>query len=323
MKGQKGQALLLVLAFLAVGSLLIAPALNYTFSGLRAVDINERALTRMYDADSAIEDALWKLLNEYLGTFNTSSPEIIDSFTTEAGKNAHISITIPSVPAAEDLATGGGLHHLTFEVVPNWLDPPPEGETSTVSYIMRIQMNSFSMTKFVYTLPKGMTYVSGSSYDAGPMKQALMVWTAPIDFGFNPPHVSLKDNGVWVDMTSRTFTIIYAPAPVPFTPTVNTLFITTADGRQTLDFRPVYSGSGNWTLVSTFKAQGTPPWGINYVEPAVFVGGFGTIIDQQSAALGVSMYTILIVIDGVTYQVVVGYDTATGKFNIVSYQVVG
>ncbi|GAJ12229.1 unnamed protein product, partial [marine sediment metagenome] len=40
MKGQKGQAFILVLLLLAVGALLIVPILDYTTTGLRAQQIS-------------------------------------------------------------------------------------------------------------------------------------------------------------------------------------------------------------------------------------------------------------------------------------------
>lgn len=53
-----------------------------------------------------------------------------------------------------------------------------------------------------------------------------------------------------------------------------------------------------------------------------FNGGFGSINIDQTAAMGVAMYTIRIPIGGVIYEVVVGYDSATGTFKIVSCKIV-
>ena len=61
MKKQRGQALILVLIALAVGSLLIIPTLNYLNTGLLRTRISERLLLQQYAADAAVEYSLWQL----------------------------------------------------------------------------------------------------------------------------------------------------------------------------------------------------------------------------------------------------------------------
>ena len=60
-KGQKGQALILVLIALAFGSLLITPTLNYVSTGLLEIRVAEDLLRRQYAADAAVEYSLWQL----------------------------------------------------------------------------------------------------------------------------------------------------------------------------------------------------------------------------------------------------------------------
>ena len=50
--------------------------------------------------------------------------------------------------------------------------------------------------------------------------------------------------------------------------------------------------------------------------------GSDTVTFTQTAAVGVAMYTVLVPVGEVTYQVVVAYDSTTGSFKIISYQIV-
>lgn len=60
---QNGQALVLALAFFALGSLMIAPMLSLMGTGLNAGVTTEDKLDQLYDADAGIQDALWKINN--------------------------------------------------------------------------------------------------------------------------------------------------------------------------------------------------------------------------------------------------------------------
>ncbi len=60
---QSGQALILALALLGVGSLLIAPMLSFMGTGLNAGVIAEDKMDELYDADAGVQDAMWKINN--------------------------------------------------------------------------------------------------------------------------------------------------------------------------------------------------------------------------------------------------------------------
>ncbi len=60
-RGEVGQALPIVLAMLAVGSLLIVPLLNFVSTSLNAGETVERKIEGLYAADAGVEDALWRL----------------------------------------------------------------------------------------------------------------------------------------------------------------------------------------------------------------------------------------------------------------------
>ena len=63
-KGEKGQALPIVLILLVVGGLLVAPCLNYASTSLFASQMVKKNVRGIYAADAGIEDALWKLKND-------------------------------------------------------------------------------------------------------------------------------------------------------------------------------------------------------------------------------------------------------------------
>lgn len=61
---QKGQALPIVIALLILGGLTSVPVLNYMSGGLRAVQKHEVSMQNLYNADSGIDHACWRLLYE-------------------------------------------------------------------------------------------------------------------------------------------------------------------------------------------------------------------------------------------------------------------
>ena len=77
--GQRGQALILVLIALALGSLLITPTVNYVSAGLVETRVSEDMFLNQYAADAAAEYSLWQLkynvdnIVNQLGTENPSS----------------------------------------------------------------------------------------------------------------------------------------------------------------------------------------------------------------------------------------------------------
>lgn len=62
-KGEKGQALPIVLIMLGLGGLLIAPSLNYVSTSLNAGQIVEKNVSGLYAADAGVENTLWCLKN--------------------------------------------------------------------------------------------------------------------------------------------------------------------------------------------------------------------------------------------------------------------
>lgn len=60
-KGESGQAFIMVLIVLAVGTLLVVPAMNLTTTSLKSSEIVYDEVRSLYAADGAQEYVLWKL----------------------------------------------------------------------------------------------------------------------------------------------------------------------------------------------------------------------------------------------------------------------
>jgi hypothetical protein len=64
---QSGQALIIVLVFLLLGSLTLLPTLAHLSTSLKTGKIYEEKTDEFYTADSGIEDGLWRIKYDYMG----------------------------------------------------------------------------------------------------------------------------------------------------------------------------------------------------------------------------------------------------------------
>ncbi len=62
-RDEEGQAFILVLIFLLVGGLIIAPLLGFMSTGLKVGQMHEEKMEGLYAADAGVEDALYKIIN--------------------------------------------------------------------------------------------------------------------------------------------------------------------------------------------------------------------------------------------------------------------
>ncbi len=69
---EKGQALPIALLALAMGSLVIAPSLGYTSTGLIGSRVYGQAITEQYSAGAGVEFALWRLEGDPVLTTSTT-----------------------------------------------------------------------------------------------------------------------------------------------------------------------------------------------------------------------------------------------------------
>jgi len=72
-KGEKGQALMIVVLLMLVSALVIAPMLSHVSTGLRTGrEVYEEKMQLFYAADSGVEDGLWQIDSENLDVLFTS-----------------------------------------------------------------------------------------------------------------------------------------------------------------------------------------------------------------------------------------------------------
>jgi hypothetical protein len=63
-RDEKGQALIITLLLLVIGSIIITPTLNFMGAGIKAGRVYEQKIDEIYAADSGVEDALWHIRND-------------------------------------------------------------------------------------------------------------------------------------------------------------------------------------------------------------------------------------------------------------------
>lgn len=166
---EKGQALLLVLIILAIGTLMIVPALRLTQTSLKGIQIINRRSQGLYVAGAAQELIMWML---FYGT-------LTDNMTQDGDKvylnlnvcDAEVSATV-TMRAVEGqgaiILAGDDVIQPTKSVIPNNVT---DGSNQTYTYYIRLEQLSDNTSQgldAVYDiLPDGfgpdITYISGSS----------------------------------------------------------------------------------------------------------------------------------------------------------------
>jgi hypothetical protein len=168
-KREAGQAFILVLIILAIGSLLVVPALRLTGTSLQSSQIITREVEALYVADGAQEYVLWKLLYDGLGANFTYDGDNVSFPCNVCGKEVDILIIMRAV------AGEGGVTLATDDVVKPTKtvtpDTVPNDTYQVYTYTIRLEQISDNNTQgldAVYDiLPKGFgidPYIAGSSY---------------------------------------------------------------------------------------------------------------------------------------------------------------
>ena len=170
MNNQRGQALILVLIALALGSLLITPTLNYVSTGLLETRLSKQQLFEQYAADAAVEYGLWQL------KYNVDG--LTDELNPENPSNTSITVNGIEVPITTEITQSSlgdtwpfpipssqtGIHLTTVLVI----GPPFFSEDEQIAYFPHVvyMFNSGSSTVHMKTvfqqLDPRLTYVPGS-----------------------------------------------------------------------------------------------------------------------------------------------------------------
>ena len=173
MKSQRGQALILVLIVLALGSLLITPTLKYVGTGLVEAHVSERFLLKEYAADAAVEYSLWQLkynvddLTGQLGPDNPSSNTTITVNGIEVPILTEISASPQSDNGSFTIPTNeSGIHISTaLQILPPvWSGSGQKSYVPHVVYIYNYGTSAVHLKTLFQQLDPSLMYVEGS-YD--------------------------------------------------------------------------------------------------------------------------------------------------------------
>ena len=99
-QSQAGQALVLVLVLLALGSVIVTSLLGFIAVGSKTGTVYDKKNAELYAADAGIQDAIWQIRNQQLGTTTNNNYNRYD-FTNTGwsyaippvnGENVHVQL---------------------------------------------------------------------------------------------------------------------------------------------------------------------------------------------------------------------------------------
>jgi len=215
-KDETGQALILVVILLLVGSLIIAPLLGFMSTGLLAGQVFEKKMGGLYAADAGVEDALWQLINNPPASYpySYSLPDVNEML---------VSILIEEVTTFYVLDVGeGGTHNYYFELEGIYL-----GYTGGVhSYRLRLTNKTNSPVKverIIVSYSNELSYLSGltdedteglksGSFELFDQEYIYLDSTTILTWEFTPPRPEIEaapdpDNGDYTTVTC-TFELV-------------------------------------------------------------------------------------------------------------------
>lgn len=194
-RDEKGQALILVLAAMAMGTLLIVPFLTQASTTLLSSRDYAQAINRQYSADAGVEHATWRLKYEpgFAGSLTPANPTVNYPMTIN-NTSVNINVTfveVESPPNPPPLPEGPQADRIQVSkrVAPN---SAPVGQQTTFTYtisIKNIDTSTVKLEEIRDLLPAGLSYVAGSSSgittadpnisDDGPRKELKWEFTPP------------------------------------------------------------------------------------------------------------------------------------------------
>jgi hypothetical protein len=205
--GQAGQALIIVLIFLVLGSLTLVPTLSHIMTSLKTGEIYEEHTNEIYAADAGVEDAIWQIKYDRLGVLFGDT----DNFAYIFGASCSYELDDPM----NDLTTNVTIENVWLPTVENPYASPTEAkaivecnltdnqtnrlvvtDTALDDQYFRIKIdfypaegetNPLEISSIGIWIPHGFSYVGPSSLEAYP-------------YDFNSPTISPQPGGqavVW------------------------------------------------------------------------------------------------------------------------------
>jgi hypothetical protein len=232
--GEAGQALILVLIFLTLGSLTLVPTLTHISTALKTGEVYEQNTNELYTADAGIEDSLWRIKYDFMGTdyspydFETTYPYQTEDLNGMVADFTIMNVWFPSnVNLVDPYATG------YIDMTPEEVEEMMESEKLIVSgsalpgqpYRILIDFNpdagdNLTIKSLGVWLPRDFTYtnnscslqVDGAIYEPDDITIAEAPGGNTILWSYDDPYPYLNEfpNYDSVDMTFN-FTFEYTP----------------------------------------------------------------------------------------------------------------
>jgi len=202
-KDENGQALILVVILMLLGSVIIASLLGFMSTGLLAGQVFEKKMNGLYAADAGVEDALWKILNDPPASYPYS-------YSLSDVNDMSVNITIDAVETFYTLDVGwGGKHNDYFELVSERVQPPyyDAGEGAWIHewrLILTNKTNSpVKIERIIVSYPDVLSYLSGLTNEdiAGLKNGSFEVFTTEftyldtttiLNWEFTPPRPEIE-----------------------------------------------------------------------------------------------------------------------------------
>ena len=192
--GEKGQALPLALAILALGALIITPSLGLASSTLAGSRTYGRAITERYSADAGVEHAIWQLKYNGLADSLTTENPTVDYSIAVNNMTADITVTriedtFPPEPPPPPEGSQAWRIQVAKSVEP---DSAPPGQPTTFTYTIYIENVSTSevhLEEVGDMLPVGFVYTGTISglITTAELTQNLVDGQWELVWAFSPP----------------------------------------------------------------------------------------------------------------------------------------
>lgn len=156
LKGQKGQALPIVLCVLAIGGLTVASNLNFATTGLNGCRIVAEKSQAVYAAEAGIEDTMWRIAN-YL----SPQSQLGDNLNQMTVKMTTQNIGVYTLYFGELVEPGVHFDSLIVEWDVVW-DDGAGAYKFTISVTLQTPPTVF-LSEAGARLPIGFSYVAGSA----------------------------------------------------------------------------------------------------------------------------------------------------------------
>lgn len=172
-RGEKGQALILVLVLMLLGGLILAPLLAYMSTGLKVgKEVYEERMYGQYAADAGVEDALYKirtddpaLPDEWEGVWTRDAYDTSFTYSTPQLNGNNVGVTIQpyfTLTGLED-PPQGMTPHADIVVVGDTVGSVGDNGLYQISINYDRSKGELTIERIGAWLPAGYNYVTGSS----------------------------------------------------------------------------------------------------------------------------------------------------------------